>query len=161
MSAAQLRLVNTADAPLPSMGTSTDPARQVFEHWLFMARKSPARCKLGPTRRAAINAALTLYDAQTLMLAIDGAATDPWINGVNRLELNLFDPEWLFAKEQRIERALEMGDQLHAQAEAARARAAEQAAAPAESPEAAAEAAAARERMRDMALYLRSRARHG
>lgn len=161
MAQPQLKLVTHQDAPLPSLGATTDPTRRVFEHWLFMAGKSPGRCKLGPTRRAAINAALALYDVETLLLAIEGAAADPWINGGNRLERDLFDPEWLFAKEQRVEKAADLGDKLRAQLAVVDTQAAQRAAAPAETPEAKAEAAAARERLRALAAQLRTGARHG
>lgn len=145
----QLRLV--ADMPLPSaLPAKADPVRQVFEHWLFMLGKSPARCKLDATRSGAIRAALLLFDAGELMLAAEGFATDAWACSDNRTGKPL-DIEWLMAKASRIEHYAEQGEQLRAQATQA-------AHAPAQQPAAQvdpAEAEAQRERLRALAQQLR------
>ena len=106
--AAQLRLITTPASATPA--PSTDPTRQVFEHWLYMLAKSPARCKLGPTRRAAINAALTLYDVETLHLAIEGMAGDPLDGCSDKMAAAMRELEWLLAKEARVERWADMGE---------------------------------------------------
>lgn len=105
----QLRLVQDA-APTFGGAATQDPTRRVFEHWLYMLAKSPARCKLGPTRRAAINAALTLYEVETLQLAIDGIAGDPLDDCSEKMASAMREIEWLLAKESRVERWADMGE---------------------------------------------------
>lgn len=94
---------------------TADPVRRIFEHWVAMFNRNVRRCKLGPTRRAAINAALAMgYDEETLLACIDGIASDPLDNcrhdGIREAMREL---EWLLASEARIERWAERGDQLH------------------------------------------------
>ena len=108
--AAQLRLITTPASAAPT--ESQDPMRQVFEHWLFMLAKSPARCKLGPTRRSAINAALTLYEVETLHLAIEGMAGDPMDGCSDKMAAAMRELEWLLAKESRVERWADMGERF-------------------------------------------------
>lgn len=149
---AQLRLVTD---PAPTFDWQTaDPVRRVFEHWLFMFARSPARCKLGPTRRQAIAAALAMgYDADTLMLAVEGMAGDALEGCTPRMREHMRELEWLLAKEGRIEQYADRGEALRREAEQAandeRVRATQPATlAPVVDPAA---AAAARERLRKMA----------
>lgn len=159
MSSNQLRLVEDLPA---FVQTAQDPTRRVFEHWLFMTSRNPRRCKLGPVRRAAINGALALFDEQTVMIAVDGMASDPLEGCTGRMRDAMREIEWFLATEARIERWAERGDALHQQAaeqEAATARRAAQPAAPPDDPEA---CAAARERVRQLAQSTRGEAsRHG
>lgn len=148
---AQLRLVQ--GAPLPQVGTSSDPVRVVFDHWLFILGKSAARCKLGPTRRAAIASALTLYEPDVLLQAIEGMAADPWCGGANRTGQALFDVEWLFAKEDRIERMADAGEAARRRAQQLEQQRAELQARPPQ-PEAPPDPAA-RERYRAMLAEMR------
>lgn len=107
----QLRLVT--EAPETGFGCAPDdPTRRIFEHWLAMFGRNPKRCKLGPTRRAAINAALALYDVDQLELAIEGMAADPLERCPASMAEVMRDVEWLFAKESRIERWCEAGEAL-------------------------------------------------
>lgn len=111
MTQPQLKLVTER----PEQPHATDPCRQVFEHWAYMEGRSLARCKLGPTRSAAIQAALTLYDMPTLMLAIEGMAADPLADvREQRMRDAMREIEWLLAREARIERWAEAGERLHA-----------------------------------------------
>lgn len=157
MSAAQLRLVT--EKPEVDLGCAPgDDTRRVFEHWLFMLGRNPRRCKLGPTRRAAINAALTLYDVPTLELAIDGMSADPLEGCKPEARAAMHELEWLLAKESRIERWAEQGEALHERIAQALARRAAQANLPPPpeqpSPE---EVALARDRVRAMAARLSGR----
>lgn len=123
--AAQLRLVT--EAPAVSFGCApADSTRVVFEHWLFMFGRSPRRCKLGPGRRQAINAALALYDVETLELAIEGIASDPLTDCTESMREAMHEIEWLLAKEARIERYAGRGEKLRASHERQAQRAAQQ-----------------------------------
>ena len=116
MAQPQLKLVQ--DAPPGFNPDTRDPTRQVFEHWLFMLGRSPRRCKMGPTRRAAINGALAMgYDVDTLLLAVEGMAADP-LDGAphDRMRDAMREIEWLLAREARIERWAEMGERVRAKA---------------------------------------------
>jgi hypothetical protein len=115
MRAAQLRLVQD---DLPTARLSTDPARRIFDRWLFMLGRSPRRCKLGPTRRAAINAALAMgYDEETLLLTVDGIASDPLEGKPDSMRAAMRELEWLLRSEARIEHWAGLGDALHARLE--------------------------------------------
>jgi hypothetical protein len=154
--AAQLRLVIPAQAG--AQAPSQDPTRRVFEHWLFMLGRSPARCKLGPVRRAAINVALTLYDEDVLLQAVEGIAADPLDDCSDKMRDAMRELEWLLAKESRVERWADLGERL-------RQRAARMQAAEASAPEPSADApapdpaavAAARERLRRLAAHTSGR----
>lgn len=125
MALPQLKLVDS-QAPGFNLGT-TDPARRVFEHWLFTNGRNPRRCKMGPTRRMAIQAALAMgYDVDTLLMAIEGMAADP-LDAVaerrppadcDRIREHMREIEWLMAREQRIERWAAMGERLRQQSDA-------------------------------------------
>lgn len=112
----QLRLVDVASTPVRSSlpAAPADPTRRIFDHWLAMTGRSPARCKLGPTRRAAINAALLLYEADALCLAIEGMAADEELADFERRRGWQADLEWLLRAEARIERFADVGERARA-----------------------------------------------
>lgn len=127
---AQLRLV--ADPPPAHVADpESDPTRAVFEHWVWMLGRQAARCKLGPTRRAAINGALTLYSAAELMLAVEGLAADPFEGAAPHVAEAMRELEWLLRSEARIERFARQGEALRQKAAQAEIRARERAAQPA------------------------------
>lgn len=102
----QLRLVPDAFAP---QAAPSDPTRRIFDHWVTMNGRLVARCKLGPTRRQAINAWLTVYDEDQLMAAVEGMAADP-LEGCNPGQrAAMRELEWLLASEARIERWSDLG----------------------------------------------------
>lgn len=157
MAQPQLRLV--AD-PAPGFNAApADSVRVVFEHWAYMLNKPIRRTKLGPPRRAAINAALAMgYDVETLLLTIEGMAADPmdWARSEeSRTAMRELDR--VLATEARIEHWAELGEKLRAEAE--RQQAAPAAPRPVQQIDHAAEAAA-RERLRQRAAELRAQ-RHG
>lgn len=156
MAASQLRLV---DVHAPARAASQDPTRQVFDHWVFMLGRSVARCKLGPTRRGVINAALTLYDVDTLCMAIEGMAADPLADcASDKMRDAMREVEWLLARESRVERWAEMGERLRGQADDLAVRQAQRASQPPEADAPAADpaaVAAARERLRALATQAR------
>lgn len=156
----QLRLV-PADLPPADPQPCADPVRRVFEHWAFMLGRSLRRCKLGPTRRAAILGALAMgYDEDTLLLVCDGIASHPLEGKPESMQDAMRELEWALATEARIERWARLGELFHARVAAehqARQRAPEPAAA---APVDAAAEAAQRERCRQMALQMRG-GRHG
>lgn len=118
MASPQLRLVQQmhgAEDALEGL-ESADPTRRVFAHWLTMLGKSPRRCKLGPTRRQAINAALVLYSEDDLLMAIEGCAADPWCAGDNAQRREYTDIEWILRNESSIERFAEAGERLRQRA---------------------------------------------
>jgi hypothetical protein len=115
MANAQLRLVQ--DAPPGFQADTRDATRLIFDHWLFMLGRSPRRCKLGPTRRAAINGAMAMgYDADMLMMAVEGMAADP-LDGAkdDHMRDAMREIEWLLAREARIERWADRGEALRLQ----------------------------------------------
>lgn len=145
MKNAQLKLVTPAEThPQPQ---TRDPVARVFQHWLDMLGRSPLRCKLGPTRRRAIMVALTLYDEDTLLMAIEGNAADYACTAQgNSIGRDLNDVEWVLATESRIERFAEMGEQLRQRVDQAE----QDAARPAASLSDPVEAAAIRARLKAM-----------
>ena len=151
----QLRLVQDAQQPQ----NTTDPVRRVFDHWLFMLGRSARRCKLGPTRRAAINGALAIgYDEETLLLACEGMACVSFDGKPESMREAMLELEWFLAREARIERAVRYGEALRdAAARQTEPAAVVQEAAVVVDPVA---AAAARERLRAMAASLRG-GQHG
>lgn len=158
MAAPQLKLV-TEQAPGFDFDT-TDPVRRVFEHWLYMLGRSPRRCKMGPTRRAAINAALAMgYELDMLLQTVEGIAADP-LDGArdDHMRDAMREIEWVLKSEARIERWAEVGERLRVRAErelTQRAEAAE-CQAPRLQPE---QVAADRQRLKDLAQRLRASAR--
>jgi len=112
MSAAQqLRLVK--DAP-PAHATTTDPTRQVFEHWVFMFGLHPGRTKLDPERRQVINSALTLYDGDValVMQAVEGMAAVSLTDKPASMQEAMREISWFLAKAKRIESCLRYAEQL-------------------------------------------------
>lgn len=156
MASAQLKLIT--DKTAATEGPTADPARRVFEHWVFMLGRSTRRCKMGPTRTAAIRSMLTLYEEETLLMAVEGMAADP-LDGV-RAEARdaMRELEWLLGKESRVERWADAGERLRERAER-RARAAhgDGDERDAQEPDPA-QAALARERLRALAATLRGSA---
>lgn len=146
----QLRLVQDAQQPQ----TTTDPVRRIFEHWAFMLGRNTRRCKLGPTRRAAINAALAIgYDEDTLMLACEGMASVSFEGKPDSMREAMLELEWFLVREARIERAVRYGEALREAAARLSVPAAAVDAAPVVVDPVA--AAAARERLRTLAANLR------
>ena len=119
------------------------------------------RCKMGPTRRGAINGALAMgYDVETLLLAIEGMAADPmeWARNDDSRKM-MRELDRVLATEARIEHWAEMGEALRDNAR----QQAETASKPQQvraAPIDHAAEAAARDRLRAMAAQLRG-ARHG
>lgn len=115
--ASQLRLVGDPPSNAASVN-SRDPTRRIFERWALMNGHSLARCKLGPTRRVAINGALAMgYDAQFILLAVDGMAGDPLEDCRNDgTRAAMRELEWLLAAESRIERWAAKGELLRQRA---------------------------------------------
>lgn len=153
----QLRLVKSETPSLDAYSRADDPVQRVFGEFLDLFGKSPARCKLGPQRRAAIAGALQLYPEDMVIQAILGAASCDWLAQQPGLGI-----EWVLATEARIERFADVG--LRIQARATREAVqpvvvAAEAAAP--TPEQLAQAAAARDRMRAMARRLSGRSEAG
>ncbi len=152
MAQPQLKLVIDA----PAIGaTPQDATRRIFDHWLYMLGRNPRRCKLGPTRRAVINAALTVYDEETLLLTMEGIAADPLEGKPESMRSAMRELEWLLASEARIERWADKGEALRA--DALRLDALQRTRADEPPPQAAdpAAAAAARDRVRALAASLR------
>jgi hypothetical protein len=148
----QLRLVTD---PPPAHNATSDPARQIFEHWVFMFGLNPRRTKLDALRRNAINAALHLYDGdvQTLLMAVDGMASAPLGDKPESMQAAMREIDWFLGNAKRIEQCLRHADVLailEAQAEARQAQPSPQAA-----PSDPAAVAAARERLRVLAAQRR------
>ena len=138
---------------------ATDPTRAVFEHWVFMLGRQAARCKLGPTRRAAINGALTLYAPDELMLAVEGMAAEAFDGMPAQAADAMRELEWLLKSESRVERFIRAGEALREKAARMDARARMRAAEPpppaVDAEAQAAEAQRARQQLRTMAAILR------
>lgn len=109
----QLRLVKE---PPPAHDTTTDPTRQVFEHWVFMFGLHPGRTKLDAQRRAAINGAIALYGLADVMLAVEGMAAVPLGDKPESMREAMREIGWFLASAKRVERCLRYGDQLRAAA---------------------------------------------
>lgn len=148
----QLRLVKTETPSLDGYSKADDPVQRVFGEYLDWFGKSPARCKLGPQRRAAIAGALQLYPEDMLQQALVGASADEWLAQQSGLGV-----EWILANEARIERFADVGLRIQARAGREAAQPVVQVADAAPTPEQQAQAAAARERMRAMARRLSGR----
>lgn len=148
----QLRLVQPASQSMDAYCASADPVARVFGEWLFWTGRSPARTKLGPQRRQAIGAALTLYEEAMVVQAVIGAAADEWLAQHDGLGI-----EWVLSGESRIERFAAVGQRLQARAAADAVRPALELA-PEPSEEQVAAAAAARDRMRQLVQRMSGRA---
>lgn len=147
-----LKLVDSQDAH----ASAGDVARKVFEHWVWMLGKPPNRTAFGPSRRKTVDRALELYDADTLMLAIEGCAASAWHNGENDRRRPFNDIELILRDEPHIERFAEEGEALRAREEQARSAPVEQATQSNPQPDAA-QVQAQRERLREMAAALAGR----
>lgn len=154
MKSSQLRLVT--EPPPAHDATTRDPVRMIFEHWVFMFGRHPRRTKMDAERRQAISAALALYegDVQEIMRAVEGMAAVPLGDKPQSMQDAMREPTWFLATAARIERCLRYSDQLIEMAETTQ----RQAACPQEpqAPADPAAAAAARERLRALAVSLRS-----
>lgn len=144
----QLRLVK--DAP-PAHDVTTDPTRQVFEHWVFMFGLHPGRTKLDAARRAAINGAIAMYGLPDVLLAVEGMAAVPMADKPESMREAMREIEWFLASAKRIERCLRYGDDLRAAAAQPAPAAADECVAPVDQ----AAVAAQRERLREMAARFR------
>lgn len=137
-------------------------AQSVFAHWVWMMGKRASRVAFGPKRRRAVYVALTLYEADQLLAAIEGCASSPFHRGENDRDTAYDDIDFILRDERNIERFSERGYKLREAARRALER--EAGAAQDQTPEAApvdpAELAAQRERVRQMAAQLAGR-RHG
>ena len=109
MASTQLKLVQDA---APQVGQAQDPVRRIFDHYVYMLGRNPRRCKLGPTRKSVISAALTIYDEDTLMLTVEGIAADPLDGKPESMRASMRELEWLLASESRIEQWADKGDAL-------------------------------------------------
>ena len=147
MRSAQLKLVT----PTPETTPTTDPTRQVFDHWVFMFGRHPGRTKLDAERRMAINGALSLYGVDDVLLAVEGMAAVPLGDKPDSMQEAMREVSWFLASARRIESCLRHGDKLRQAAETAAATPAPTTKQPAD-PVA---TAAARERLRTLAQQYR------
>lgn len=119
MHAKQLKLVTASamsgDWAIPAPGASQDPARQVFEHWVFMLGKNPNRTKMGPGRRTAVQSALALYGLEMMLQAVDGMAAENMEGKPDTMVAAMQDFEWLFGNERRVELYADKGLALQQQ----------------------------------------------
>lgn len=107
MSLRQLRLVSEETGAQAQTATE-----RVFAHWVFMLGKNPRRCVLGPVRRKAIDRALSLYDEETLLLAVEGCAASAWHAGDNDRDQPFNDIELILRDEKHIERFADEGERV-------------------------------------------------
>ena len=161
MQAKQLRLVSQARDDknawgVPQNGAASEPARVVFEHWVYMLGKCPSRTKMGPGRRAAVQAALALYGLDMLLQAVDGMAAENMEGKPDTMVAAMQDFAWLFEHERRVElyadKGLALAQRLAAQQREAQAAPKVVSLDPEPTPE---EVAAQRARLRDMARQMR------
>ena len=109
------------DMPATARAEDRSPTERVFDHWVFMTGRNPARCVLGPMRRKVIERALALYggDDEVPMLAVEGGASSAWHAGENDDGRAHDDVEFFLRNEVNIERFAAMGEALRARAERA------------------------------------------
>lgn len=128
MSHPQLKLIHSTegtpqDARLRvSLPQASAAVERVFEHWVFMLGKNPKRCALGPDRRKVISKALSLYDEDTLLLAIEGCAASAWHRGENDRGGEYTDLTLILRDEAHIERFADEGEALRTRLEQEQAR---------------------------------------
>lgn len=105
---------NTRGAASAPSGAQLGQAavQRVFDHWVYMLGKNPRRTALGPDRRKAIQRALSLYDEETILLAIEGCAADPWHRGENDRQREFADLCLILRDEAHIERFAADGEAL-------------------------------------------------
>ncbi len=118
MAVRQLKITGAAPAQ-ESAGEHVERsvAERVFDHWVWMLHKNPQRTALGPARRRAVERALSLYDEETLLLAIEGCAASKWHAGENDREREFTDLELILRDEAHVERFAADGERLRDQAE--------------------------------------------
>lgn len=138
-----------------------NPCERIFDHWVFMLGKPPKRVALGPARRKVIERALSLYDEETLLLAIEGCAASRWHAGDNDRRKPFDDIELILRDEPHIERFAADGEALRLRV--LREEAADRVRAPVQpiAPEDAAAVARRRELVAQAAARLAGRAQHG
>lgn len=153
----QLRLVHAEHIPMTAYSTSSDPVSRIFGEWLDLTGQSPARTKMGPTRRAAIAAWLQVYGEEMLMEAMVGAAACDFIAAARSPRVRCIT--WVLQSEASIEDYAEKGRAIQARAASAAAQpvkvAAEAAAPP--SAEDVERAAQARARLRGLVRQMSGR----
>jgi hypothetical protein len=88
------------------------PTERIYDHWVFMLGKNPRRTALGPARRKTIDKALSLYDEETLLLAIEGCAASAWHAGENDRGRAFDDLELILRDEAHVERFAADGEAL-------------------------------------------------
>lgn len=154
----QLRLVHAEHVPLTAYSSSADPVSRIFGEWLDLTGQSPARTKMGPTRRAAIAAWLQVYGEDMLMEAMVGAAACDFIAAARSPRVRCIT--WVLQSEASIEDYAEKGRAIQARAARAAARPVEPVAEPAQPPSAeeVERAAAARARLRGLVRQMSGRA---
>lgn len=96
--------------------SSSDPARQVFDHWVFMFGLLASRTKLDDERRKVINEALALYGLDVVLLAVEGMAAAPLGDKPESMRLAMREVSWFLARAKRVESCLRYGDDLRAMA---------------------------------------------
>jgi hypothetical protein len=123
MTQPQLTLVHTrpAERKRVALPHASPAVVRIFGHWVDMMGKNPKRCALGPDRRRSISRALELYDEETLLLAIEGCATDPWHLGDNDRRTEYTDIALILRDEAHIERFAAKGEEARERAERAHA----------------------------------------
>lgn len=157
-SVVQMSLVEGVRTRKQPIGLADVPdVGRVFAHWVYMMGKNPKRCALGPDRRKAITRALSLYDVETLELAIEGCAASPFHRGQNDRETEYTDICLILRDEAHIERFAELGERLRERAAQAERQQAERAQQEQQQPEDPVAVAAARERLRAMAQRMAAR----
>lgn len=152
----QLRLVHAEHIPMTAYSASSDPVSRIFGEWLDLTGQSPARTKMGPTRRAAIAAWLQVYGEDMLMEAMVGAAACDFIAAARSPRVRCIT--WVLQSEASIEDYAEKGRAIQARAASAAAqpvKAAAEAAPP--SAEDVERAAQARARLRGLVRQMSGR----
>lgn len=110
----QLRLVHAEHIPMTAYSASADPVSRIFGEWLDLTGQSPARTKMGPTRRAAIAAWLQVYGEDMLMEAMVGAAACEFIASARSPRVRCIT--WVLQSEASIEDYAEKGRAIQARA---------------------------------------------
>lgn len=108
----QLSLV---DSRVELLAQPQDPVRQVFDHWVLLNDKNPLRCKLAPDRRQVIAAALSVYDIDTVLLAVEGMASAQLSHLPESQQAAMRDLEWFLPRSRFFDRAVELGERVRAQ----------------------------------------------
>jgi hypothetical protein len=139
---------------MTAYSTSSDPVSRIFGEWLDLTGQSPARTKMGPTRRAAIAAWLQVYGEDMLMEAMVGAAACEFIASARSPRVRCIT--WVLQSEASIEDYAEKGRAIQARAATQPVRPAAEAAAP-PSAEEVERAAQARAKLRGLVRQMSGR----